>query len=97
VQQFATTALGPLLEHDAVAGPGHSGDLVQVLGAYLEHPTNRSLAAERARLSRSVFYGRLALIEQLLGVDLSDGNTIATLSVALLARGSARGWVRQDA
>lgn len=91
VQEFASAALGPLLEHDAVVGPGHSGDLVRVLSAYLAHPTNRSLAAEHARLSRSVFYGRLALIEQLLGVDLTDGNTIVTLSVALLARGSVRG------
>ncbi|UOR02149.1 PucR family transcriptional regulator [Leucobacter allii] len=87
VQEFAAETLGPLIAHDAASGPGHSGDLLRVLGAYLEHPANRSLAAQRARLSRSVFYQRLALIEDLLGVDLSDGTTIATLSVALLARG----------
>nr|WP_245190193.1 PucR family transcriptional regulator [Leucobacter exalbidus] len=86
VQEFAADALGPLLEHDAAAGPGHSGDLVFVLEAYLAHPTNRSLAAQRARLSRSVFYQRLALIEDLLAVDLADGGTIATLAVALHAR-----------
>lgn len=87
VQEFAAEALGPLIAHDAAAGPGHPGDLLVVLRAYLEHPTNRSLAAQRARLSRSVFYQRLALIEELLGVDLADGTTIATLAVALLARG----------
>ncbi|WP_053387441.1 PucR family transcriptional regulator [Leucobacter japonicus] len=86
VQEFASDALGPLIAHDAASGPGHSGDLLDVLRAYLEHPTNRSLAAQRARLSRSVFYQRLALIEELLGVDLADGTTIATLTVALLAR-----------
>jgi purine catabolism regulator len=87
VQEFAADALAPLLEHDAATGPGHSGDLLRVLRAYLEHPTNRSLAAQRARLSRSVFYQRIALIEELLGVDLADGSVIATLTVALLARG----------
>lgn len=85
VQEFAESTLAPLLEHDRGGGTGHSGDLQQVLQAYLAHPTNRSLAAQRARLSRSVFYQRLALIEELLGVDLADGETIATLSVALLA------------
>lgn len=86
VQEFADDTLGPLLDHDAAAGPGHSGDLVRVLEAYLAHPTNRSLAAQEARLSRSVFYQRLALIEDLLAVDLADGGTIATLAVALHAR-----------
>lgn len=86
LQRFADDALGPLVEHDAVPGPGHSGDLLRVLAAYLANPSNRSLAASRARLSRSVFYQRLALIEELLGVDLADGETISTLTVALLAR-----------
>ncbi|KTR83406.1 PucR family transcriptional regulator [Leucobacter chromiiresistens] len=86
VQEFAADALGPLIAHDAESGPGHSGDLLLVLRAYLEHPANRSLAAQRARLSRSVFYQRLALIEELLDVDLAAGTTIAALTVALLAR-----------
>lgn len=87
VQQFWQEALGPLIEHDAARGPGHSGDLLRVLDAYLAHPTNRSLAAERARLSRSVFYQRLDLIEDLLDVSLADGRVIAMLTVAMLARG----------
>lgn len=86
LQEFAADALGPLIEHDRAVGPGHSGDLVRVLAAYIAHPTNRSLAASEARLSRSVFYQRLALIEELLGVDLTDGDAIASLAVALLAR-----------
>lgn len=87
VQEFAADILGPLVTHDRESGPGHSGDLLRVLDAYLAHPTNRSLAAQQARLSRSVFYQRIALIEDLLGVDLASGETIATLTVALLARG----------
>ena len=75
----------PQLGEFALAeAPSHH--LLRVLRAYLEHPTNRSLAAQRARLSRSVFYQRLALIEELLGVDLTNGTVIATLTVALLAR-----------
>lgn len=86
LQQFATDTLGPLIEHDLGSGPGHTGDLLQVLAAYTAHPTNRSLASKQARLSRSVFYQRLDLIEQLLGVNLADGETLAALTVALLAR-----------
>ncbi|MBO1902813.1 PucR family transcriptional regulator [Leucobacter weissii] len=86
LQEYTADVLGPLVEHDGRSGPGHSGDLLRVLAAYIAHPTNRSLAAQRARLSRSVFYQRLALIEELLGADLTDGEVIATLTVALLAR-----------
>lgn len=87
LQEFVADALGPLIEHDRAARrAGHPGDLLQVLAAYTAHPANRSLAAQRARLSRSVFYQRLAQIEELLGVDLADGETIAALAVALLAR-----------
>lgn len=84
LQEFATDTLAPLLAHDRAAGA--PGDLLRVLAAYTAHPTNRSLAAKESRLSRSVFYQRLALIEDLLGVDLTSGETIATLAVALLAR-----------
>ena len=82
VQEFASDVLAPLVEYDRE----HHGDLGRVLDAVTAHPANRSLAAQRARLSRSVFYQRIALIEELLGVDLTDGMTVATLTVALLAR-----------
>lgn len=85
LQEYVQETLGPLFTHDRDTGPGHAGDLLEVLAAYLATPTNRSLAATRARLSRSVFYQRLALIENLLGIDLTDGQTIATLAVALTA------------
>lgn len=87
MHRFVDGVLGPLIDHDRGSGPGHSGDLVRVLSAYLATPTNRSVAATRARLSRSVFYQRLDLIETLLGVDLTDGETITTLTVALMAHG----------
>lgn len=81
LQEFTSETLGPLIAYDRE----HRGDLLRVLAAYLAHPANRSLAAQRSLLSRSVFYQRLALIEELLGADLSDGETIATLAVAMLA------------
>lgn len=84
VSEFARETLAPLVEYDR----RRDGDLIRVLGSVLEHPTNRSAAAQAANLSRSVFYQRIAQIEELLGQDLSNGTTIATLRVALLALGS---------
>jgi purine catabolism regulator len=75
--------LRPLIEHDLATG----GDLVEVLRAYLTHPGNRTRAAAASHLSRSVFYQRIALIEELLGMDLDDGETVAALHAAVLARG----------
>lgn len=77
--------LAPLIEYDLARG----GDLQQVLGAMLAHPGNRTAAASASHLSRSVFYQRLALIGELLGVDLDDGETLTALHLALLVRRSA--------
>ncbi|WP_263282046.1 PucR family transcriptional regulator [Leifsonia sp. ZF2019] len=74
--------LRPLIEHDLTTG----GDLVPVLAAYLTHPGNRTRAAAASHLSRSVFYQRIALIEELLGMDLDDGETVSALHAAVLAR-----------
>lgn len=79
-QAFPERILEPVLSHDA----HHGSDLLQVLEAYLKHPTNRTLAASQSHLSRSVFYQRLAVIEKLLGRRLDDGSVIATLYVAIL-------------
>ncbi|GAA1807152.1 PucR family transcriptional regulator ligand-binding domain-containing protein [Agromyces neolithicus] len=77
--------LAPLIEYDLARG----GDLLDVLGAMLAHPANRTAAASASHLSRSVFYQRLALIGDLLGVDLDDGETLTALHLALLVRRSA--------
>lgn len=79
MQQFAQRVLGDLLEADRA----QRSDLVRALRAYVAHPTNRSDAAQAANLSRSVFYQRIARIEEILDVDLTDGTTIATLYLAL--------------
>ncbi|KRA26133.1 hypothetical protein ASD65_15100 [Microbacterium sp. Root61] len=77
--------LSPLIVHDLERG----GDLLDVLEAMLAHPGNRTAAASASHLSRSVFYQRIALIEQLLGADLDDGETQTALHLALLVRRSA--------
>ncbi len=77
--------LTPLIVHDLE----RSGDLLDVLEAMLAHPGNRTAAASASHLSRSVFYQRLALIEDLLGVDLDDGETQTALHLALFVRRSA--------
>ncbi|MHC2998660.1 PucR family transcriptional regulator [Microbacterium sp. HJ5] len=77
--------LAPLIVHDLT----RTGDLLDVLEAMLAHPGNRTAAASASHLSRSVFYQRIALIEELLGVDLDDGETQTALHLALLVRRSA--------
>ena len=83
VQAFVERILGPLLTHDA----RHGTDLLTVARACAQHPTNRKRAAASCHLSRSVFYQRLQVIEQLLDVDLNEGRTLAAMHVALVAYG----------
>ncbi|MFE7631560.1 PucR family transcriptional regulator [Kocuria sp. NPDC057446] len=85
VQEYAESVLGPLLAHDA----RHGTDLLQVLTAYLQTPGNRTRAAADSHLSRSVFYQRIAVIENLLGRSLEDGHTIASLYSAVLVHQQA--------
>lgn len=77
--------LAPLIEYDLARG----GDLLDVLAAMLSHPGNRTAAAAASHLSRSVFYQRIALIQDLLGADLDDGEVQTALHLALLVRRSA--------
>ncbi|MET4156822.1 PucR family transcriptional regulator [Agromyces sp. PvR057] len=83
--QHSERMLAPLIEYDLA----RDGDLLTVLGAMLAHPGNRTAAAGASHLSRSVFYQRLALIGDLLGVDLDDGEVLTALHLALLVRRSA--------
>ena len=82
LQELGERMLAPIVEYDLARG----GDLLDVLGAMLAHPGNRTAAAQASHLSRSVFYQRLALIGDLLGADLDDGETLTALHLALLVR-----------
>ncbi|MDR5701227.1 PucR family transcriptional regulator [Agromyces aerolatus] len=86
VLEHGERMLAPLVEHDL----RRQGDLLEVLGAVLAHPANRTAAATASHLSRSVFYQRLTLIQDLLGVDLDDGETQTALHLALLVRRASR-------
>jgi len=83
LQEHSERMLAPVIEYDLA----HGGDLLAVLRALLAHPGNRTAAAAASHLSRSVFYQRLGLISELLGVDLEDGEQLAALHLAALARG----------
>ena len=82
LHEHSERMLAPLIAYDR----DRRGDLVAVLSALVAHPGNRSAAASASHLSRSVFYQRLALIGDLLDVDLDDGETLAALHLALMAR-----------
>ncbi len=84
LRRHSTRLLAPLIRHDAANG----GDLLRVLRAVVAHPGSRTAAAAASHLSRSVFYQRLALISELTGADLDDGETLAALHLALLAHRS---------
>lgn len=81
LSRFASGVLGPLIDYERT----HGGDLMRVLNAYVRNPTNRSQAALAAKMSRSVFYQRLDLIEDVLALNLTDGTVIASLLLALEA------------
>jgi purine catabolism regulator len=83
LQEHSERMLAPLIRHDEQ----HDGDLVRVLRAVVSHPGSRTAAASASHLSRSVFYQRIALIADLLGADLDDGETLSALHLALLASG----------
>jgi len=83
VQTFVERMLGPVLAYEA----RHKSDLLSVIRAVAQYPTNRTKAAAASNLSRSVFYERLQLIESLLELPLDNGNNLAALHVALLAYG----------
>jgi Regulator of polyketide synthase expression len=85
LQTHSERMLRPLIEYDLK----RDGDLLDVLNAYTTYPGNRTRAAAASHLSRSVFYQRIALIEQLLGVTLDDGEVVSALHAALLARRGA--------
>ncbi len=81
VHTFTEREIGALLAHDAATGD----DLTGTLRTYLAAGRNKSVAAQRAHLSRPAFYDRLAKVEQVLRADLDDVETCTSLHVALLA------------
>lgn len=81
VQQFAETELKGLLVKDI----GNNGlSALTVLREYLRLAGNKAALADRLHISRPALYKRLAAIRDALGVDLDDGESMASLHVALI-------------
>jgi purine catabolism regulator len=80
VQRFAEGELRALILHDIETGDA----LLDVLRGYLELGGNKTALASRLHLSRPSLYAKLNRIEQILGVDLADGESATSLHVALL-------------
>ena len=87
VQGFAETELKGLLTADR-GGP--LSDLT-VLREYLRLAGNKAALAARLHISRPSLYKRLNAIEQTLGVDLSDAESMVSLHVAMLVLETRRG------
>ncbi|CAL9604998.1 PucR family transcriptional regulator [Streptomyces cellulosae] len=79
---FVRRAIGPVLDHDRRSRPA----LLPTLETYLAHAGRKAETARELHLNRQTLYNRLARIEELLGVDLDDPQTVLTLSLALRAR-----------
>lgn len=74
--------LGPLVAHDRE----RRLVLLPTLQALIANGGRKAETARALHLNRQALYHRLARIEQLLGVELSDPEQLLTLHVALLAR-----------
>jgi purine catabolism regulator len=79
--EFVERNLGPLLDHDR----DHKLALLGTLQALCAHGGHKASAARDLHLHRQALYHRIARIEALLGVDLSDAARLTTLDVALRA------------
>lgn len=78
---YVQRQLAILREHDDREGLG----LERALSALLSHPAGKSDAAASLHMSRPVFYDRLARVERLLRIDLSDPDARISLHVAIVA------------
>jgi PucR family transcriptional regulator, purine catabolism regulatory protein len=87
VQQFAEMELKSLLASDIA---GEISDM-DVLREYLFLAGNKAALAQRLHMSRPTLYRRLAAIEQILGADLGDPESMMSLYVAMLIRDASRG------
>lgn len=80
LHRFAESQLRELVLDDITTGNG----LVDVLRGYVRFVGNKSALAAYLHMSRPSLYAKLSRIEEVLGVDLSDGETVTSLHVALL-------------
>lgn len=80
--QFSDERLAPLLEL-----PGERGrDLLRTLETYLDSGNRKTETAASLGIERQSLYHRLGRIEEILDVDLRDGDTALALHLAVMIR-----------
>jgi purine catabolism regulator len=77
--QFAHARLGPLLERDRQ----RKSKMLPTLEAVCRHGGRKADAARELHIERQSLYTRLERIEELVGADLSDSDTLASMQLAL--------------
>jgi hypothetical protein len=85
---FARDVLGPLLDYDAQ----HRGELVRTLSVYLHHHGSHKQSARMLHLHTNTVAYRMARIESISGLDLSDPDDrlVAHVAVKIIeSQGSA--------
>lgn len=82
VRDYVDRELGALLAHDAA----HGGRLFEFLAAYCRCGGNKTAAAAELFISRAALYDRIAKVERVLGVQLTDPAVVVGLHFAVLAR-----------
>jgi purine catabolism regulator len=87
VQAFAETELKPLLRDESPRTPTS----LAILREYLRLAGNKAALAKRLHLSRPALYKRLSSIEQKLGIDFDDAESMVSLHVAMLILEVRRG------
>jgi purine catabolism regulator len=81
LQAFVRRQIGPLLEYDRT----HRHKLLPTLEVLCRHGGNKSRTARELFLARQVLYDRLRRINELLGTDVSDPDTLAAATLAVRA------------
>lgn len=81
LRRFTDLRLRPLLDRDA----GGRSQLLPTLVAFCEHGGRKAETARSLHIERQTLYHRLGRIEEVLGVELSDGGTVLALHLALRA------------
>ncbi|HMU26543.1 MAG TPA: helix-turn-helix domain-containing protein, partial [Solirubrobacterales bacterium] len=78
--EFSDERLAPLLDL-----PGERGrDLLDTLEVYLHSGGRKTEAATELEIERQSLYHRLSRIEEVLDVDLKDGDTVLALHLAIM-------------
>jgi PucR family transcriptional regulator, purine catabolism regulatory protein len=80
--EFSRERLGPLLD----IGGDRGRDLLETLEVYLHCGGRKTEAANRLEIERQSLYHRLARIEEVLDVDLKDGDSMLALHLAVMIR-----------